>query len=186
MESKVHPPKIETFHLESNLNIDPKGFHRQVDSFVHLSDNCLYMRRGMDHPKFGYLESYLLPDEGLRLSIYHFRPDIAQEHVRYLDIVNIDKPEPGVWRTRDLYLDILARGNYLNNHEIVVDDSDELAEALATGTITTKDGTWALEKAFAALTGISAHGGNIEEWLATLGYTITWADDVVLTPPMTQ
>lgn len=186
MHSQVHQPKIETFHLDSHLNIDPKGFHRKVDSFELISDRCLYMRRGMDHPKFGYLESYLLPDEGLRLSIYHFRPGVPEEHIRYVDIVDIDRPEPNVWRTRDLYLDILARGNYPNAHTIAVDDADELADAIASGVLSKEDGTVAMDTAFKAIADIAGHRGVIEDWLESLGYTISWAREVTLAPAMTK
>ena len=65
----THPPKVETFDLREMVNTDPKGFQRKVDEFRTLTPSRLYMRRGMDHPKFGYLESFLLADEGLRISI---------------------------------------------------------------------------------------------------------------------
>lgn len=182
--STLHAPKIETFDVQANINIDPKGFTRAVDEYRGISDNCLYMRRGMDHPKFGYLESFLLPDENLRASIYHFRPEVATEHIRYLDVVSIDRSPDGTWHTKDLYVDILktpaADGRGV---EIIVDDVDELIDAAVAGLVSRKEATAAFETAFAARSGISAHDDDVDAWLRSLGYPIEWATDVQLMPP---
>ena len=182
--SSLHAPKIETFDVAAKINIDPKGFTRVVDEYKVISDNCLYMRRGMDHPKFGYLESYLLPDENLRASIYHFRPEVATEHVRYLDMVSIDRSPDGTWHTKDLYVDILKTPATEDvASEIIVDDVDELIDAAVAGLVSRKEATDALETAFAARSGISAHGEDVDNWLRSLGYPIHWADSVTMTPP---
>lgn len=71
----LHKVKQETFDLSHAINIDPKGFERAVDAY-ELSPNqpaavqsgtanpnpVLYMRRPTPgHPRFHYLESWLVP-----------------------------------------------------------------------------------------------------------------------------
>ena len=160
----LHVPKLETFDVPASANVDPKGFVREVDSFT-VHPHGLYMRRGADHPEFGYLESWLLPALGLRVNVFHFRPGATPNSHRYIDVVEVGgdrrgdgardvgkrggtpegmgggaptaatrtapMTEPGdlpvdVWRTRDLYLDILELDG-----RVRVEDADELTAALA-------------------------------------------------------
>ena len=65
MAADLHPVKQETFDTATRTNTDPKGFLREVDTFK-VTDFGLYMARGANHPEFGYLESWLLPELGLR------------------------------------------------------------------------------------------------------------------------
>ena len=69
MPVDLHPVKRETFNTAEYTNTDPKGFLREVDTYTE-TDFGLYMARGADHPRFGYLESWLLPDLNL-LSLIH-------------------------------------------------------------------------------------------------------------------
>lgn len=186
-----HPPKVETFDLSKMINIDPKGFHREVDEYCTISPNRLYMRRGMDHPKFGYLESFLLADEGLRISIYHFRPGIKVEHIRYVDIVSIDCSTPDRWHMTDLYLDILQAPRDADAvaplpadapSSIVVEDVDELVAAHAQGLISDEVTESAIETALRARADIAANGDHIDAWLSSFDMDTTWADDVELAP----
>ncbi|MFD8880015.1 DUF402 domain-containing protein [Corynebacterium xerosis] len=201
--SDLHAPKLETFDVSAAANVDPKGFVRGVDVF-ETHPHGLYMGRGADHPQFGYLESWLLPDLGLRANIFHFRPGVAATSHRYLDVAEVTR-EPGsdavngafatsdardasdapiardagtdVWRTRDLYLDLVVL-----DEEVRVDDADELTAAVAAGLIDAEAGAWAIDRAFAALAGITAHGRDVDAWLASVGCPVTWADDVSLAP----
>ena len=84
MAADLHPVKQETFDTAANINTDPKGFLREVDTF-RVTDFGLYMGRGADHPEFGYLESWLLPELGLRANIFHWREGAGYEHDFYLD-----------------------------------------------------------------------------------------------------
>lgn len=195
---ETHPPKVETFHLAEMVNIDPKGFRREVDEYRLLGADCLYMRRGMDHPKFGYLESFLLPRLGLRVSIYHFRPGKKVEHVRYVDVVAIDRPDANTWRATDLYLDILeAPGSPAESPAgtpaiaplpadapttILVEDVDELVAAHTQGLISDELTQFAIEAALSAQAVIAAHGDSIDAWLESLNLGGTWADHVELAP----
>nr|WP_120491294.1 DUF402 domain-containing protein [Corynebacterium lactis] len=189
----AHAPKVETFDIVAGVNVDPKGFHRTVDEFRLLADNVLYMRRGMDHPKFGYLESFLLADGGLRISIYHFRPGTTVEHVRYVDIVSVDRSDASRWRVKDLYLDIVQ--SPVNDAEVApiplnaettikVEDVDELVAAHQQGLIDDDETERAISTALEARAAIAAAGDDIDTWLASLELGLHWADNVVLAPAM--
>lgn len=188
----LHVPKLETFDVPASANVDPKGFVREVDSFT-VHPHGLYMRRGADHPEFGYLESWLLPALGLRVNVFHFRPGVTPSSRRYIDVVEIGgdrrdgwdvgvgkrtDPPTDVWRTRDLYLDILELGG-----RVRVEDSDELTAALAAGMVTAEQAAWAIDRAMDAVAGIAAHDGDVDAWLAATGHPVTWAPDVNLCEP---
>ncbi|WP_295625052.1 DUF402 domain-containing protein [uncultured Corynebacterium sp.] len=192
--SEPHAPKLETFDVDARANVDPKGFVRAVDAF-EIHPHGLYMRRGSDHPKFGYLESWLLPSLGLRANIFHFRPGADVHSHRYLDVAAIgrasaegspdgatgeSRAETGhdVWTTRDLYLDVLELDGRTH-----VEDADELTAAVAAGLVSPDDAAWAIDRAFDALAGITAHHGDVDAWLAARGCPVTWADDVEIAPP---
>ena len=90
MATDLHPVKQETFDTAANINTDPKGFLREVDTF-RVTDFGLYMGRGADHPEFGYLESWLLPELGLRANIFHFREGAGRKQDFYFDVADIDE-----------------------------------------------------------------------------------------------
>lgn len=196
----MHPVKQETFATESGINIDPKGFHRMVDTY-HETKFGLYMARGADHPQFGYLESWLLPDLSLRVNIFHYRPGYERPQDYYIDIVDISKVHINkqdavtstipqsvstetthTWHTRDLYVDIVS----LTGQQVDVLDIDELAEATAEGLISAEDAEQAIEATLRAVEGITRHNDNVLTWLDTLNIPISWADPatIQLTPPL--
>lgn len=196
----MHPVKQETFATECGINIDPKGFHRVVDTY-HETQFGLYMARGADHPQFGYLESWLLPDLSLRVSIFHYRPGYERPQDYYIDIVDISKAGSSnldtvtstipqslsaetthAWHTRDLYVDIVS----LTGKQVDVLDIDELAEATAEGLISAEDAEHAIEATLRAVEGITRHDDNVLAWLDSLNIPISWADPatIELTPPL--
>src|SRR5699024_9972181 len=105
------------------INVDPKGYLREVDSYK-VTDFGLYMARGANHPRFGYLESWLLPKLSLRANIFHFREGIDERQDFYIDIAEIDR-NGEVWTTRDLYVDLISN----TGEPIDVRDIDELSAA---------------------------------------------------------
>ncbi|MEY8208623.1 ribonuclease FAU-1 family protein [Corynebacterium sp. MNWGS58] len=193
----MHPVKNEIFATADKINIDPKGFHREVDSY-RTTEFGLYMARGADHPQFGYLESWLLPELSLRVSIFHFRKGCEKPQDYYIDIVDIDvssatdeaRPTTAsgtsntaqTWRTRDLYIDIVS----LTGHQVDVLDIDELAEATAQGLISAEEAEHAIEATLRAVEGITRHDDDVPAWLRSLDMPIDWAhpDSITLTPPM--
>lgn len=176
MTADLHPVKQETFDITANINTDPKGFLREVDTFK-VTDFGLYMARGANHPQFGYLESWLLPELGLRANIFHYREGEEREQDFYFDVADIDV-EDGVWHTRDLYVDLVSQ----TGNPIDVVDIDELAAATSAGLISAEEAEKAIDVTLAAVEGITRHGDDAMEWLRTLGIELTWADEVELTP----
>lgn len=170
----LHPVKIETFQTRERVNIDPKGHPRFVDVF-HEEPWGLYMARGADHPRFGYLESWLLPSLGLRVNKFHTRPAAEHLYDLYIDIVHIGR-QNDVWVTRDLYVDLIYR---VGEH-IAVDDIDELAAATSAGYIAADDAEWAIERTLGAVEGIARHNDDVEAWLRSMGAPLTWAGHVTL------
>ncbi|AKK02801.1 DUF402 domain-containing protein [Corynebacterium epidermidicanis] len=178
--TEVHHVKTETFHLDTAINIDPKGFERQVDTFT-VTDFGLYMARGADHPKFGYLESWLLPELSLRANIFHFRPGEEKHQHFYFDVASITV-DGDIWTTRDFYVDLVS----FTGEPVEVVDIDELAAATSAGLITAEQAEKAIETTLLAVEGITRAGDDAMAWLASKGYPLTWADQIQLQPAATQ
>jgi uncharacterized protein len=177
----LHPIKHESFDVRSRTNTDPKGFLRQVDAY-RPTDFGLYMARGADHPRFGYLESWLLPGLNLRANIFHFRAGVDERQDFYFDVAHIKRgaPDDGVWTTRDLYVDLVS----VTGESVDVLDIDELSAACAAGLISAPDTELAIDATLTAVEGITRHHDDAMAWLASLGYDVTWAEHVELTPEM--
>ena len=129
MAVDLHPVKRETFNTADFTNTDPKGYLRQVDTYTE-TEFGLYMARGADHPRFGYLESWLLPSLNLRANIFHFRTGIEVEQDFYIDVAEIQR-QGNEWTTRDLYVDLVTT----TGEPITVLDIDELSAATSAGLI---------------------------------------------------
>ncbi|CRK56157.1 hypothetical protein [Alloactinosynnema sp. L-07] len=165
---EVHPPKVELFDLAAMTNTDPKGFVRAVDEY-RRTDHGLLMARPVDsHRRIAYFESLLLPELGLRVSKWRAKPGYDLGHDFYIDVVDItDGP---VWRTVDLYLDVLVR----TGRDLRVEDTDELLAALGARLIDRSAAQRALERTHDAVDGIAYHGYDVDAWLRTLGITTIW------------
>ncbi|MFL6123855.1 DUF402 domain-containing protein [Actinophytocola sp.] len=161
----LHPPKVELFDTAAMTNTDPKGFVRTVDRY-EVTDFGLYMARPLDgHPDIAYFRSWLLPEHGLRVGRWLPHPGRTLDHDVYIDIVDI-QPGP-VWRTVDLYLDVLV-----NDHQgLRVVDTDEIIEANTAGFLDRVVMQRAFERTFTAVEGIAASGYDVEAWL---GVPLTW------------
>lgn len=195
----LHKVKQETFDLSRAINIDPKGFERAVDAY-ELSPNqpatvqsgtahpnpVLYMRRPTPgHPRFHYLESWLVPHLDIRLNKFHFFGGIEPTQDLYIDIAFIeidDATTPATWRTRDIYVDVVTHlpespsleqsqssSSYVpgtsSKTKIQVLDLDELGEALLAGYITADEAHRALDSTQRLLDGLHEHG-SVVDWLA--------------------
>ncbi|WP_448851222.1 DUF402 domain-containing protein [Corynebacterium sp. 335C] len=174
----VKPPKTEEFRLREGVNVDPKGIIRPVDSYREDAAG-LRMARGSDHRDFGYLESLLLPAMGLRVNVFHRRPGSSYDFERYIDVADVERADgPGgpVWRTRDLYLDVVVAGGAVR-----VEDADELTAAVAAGLVSPADAASAIDRAWTAVRGIAAHGGDVDAWLAAEGVDAAWLDPASVT-----
>lgn len=119
--------------------------------------------------QFHYLESWLLPDLGLRASVFHFTPGNERDQDFYLDIGRISVG-PDRWHTEDHYIDLVVRTG--QGTELV--DADELFEAHAHGLVTTETAEAALRSAVTAVDGLAAHGHDLNAWLSSLDVHVTW------------
>ncbi|HEY0448605.1 DUF402 domain-containing protein [Actinophytocola sp.] len=165
----VHPPKIELFDVPRLTNTDPKGFVRAVDKY-ETTDFGLYMARPLDgHPNIAYFRSWLLPAHGLRVGRWLAHPGQTLDHDVYIDVIDIEHGP--VWRTVDLYLDVLVR----DRQDLRVLDTDEILAARSAGLLDDGTAQRAFERTFAAVEGIAAAGYDVDGWLATLGVHLTWS-----------
>jgi len=168
----MHPPKVETFDVHARTNTDPKGFVRPVEEY-RVEPFGLYLVRAMqDHPRVDSIESWLLPELGIRVTDWGWRPGHERDQDFYLDIVDVERvgPDGSVWRTVDHYLDIVVR----TGRDSAVIDLDEYVAAVAGGLLTPTAAERALATSYRALTGLAAHRHNLNAWLASLGIELTW------------
>lgn len=167
--NEPHPPKFEAFDPESKTNTDPKGIVRDVDEF-RVRPFGLYMARPTPgHAQFHYLESWLVPELGLRITDFWFKPGRERDQDFYLDIVEASC-EGSRWVSNDLYLDIVLR----EGRDLHVLDTDELLAAAGEGMITAHTAGRALETAYSSVEAIAKHGYRLEPWLSTLDIELTW------------
>ncbi|WP_018295880.1 DUF402 domain-containing protein [Corynebacterium lubricantis] len=180
MSVDLHPVKQETFDTTAKTNIDPKGYLREVDTYA-VTEFGLYMARGANHQRFGYLESWLLPQLNLRANIFHFREGLTPENYPdqefYFDIAEIHV-NGCVWSTRDLYVDLIST----TGEPVGVEDIDELAAATSAGLISAAEAERAIESTLHVVEGITRHNDDAMAWLRTQGIELTWADEVELAP----
>lgn len=176
MAVDLHPVKQETFNTADFTNTDPKGYLRHVDTYTE-TDFGLYMARGANHPRFGYLESWLLPGLNLRANIFHFRPGIEVEQDFYIDVAKIQR-QGDEWITRDLYVDLVTT----TGEPITVLDIDELSAATSAGLISAEEVELAIDATLNAVEGITRHGDDAMAWLAHCGIDLFWSDDITLSP----
>jgi uncharacterized protein len=165
----IHRPKVEIFDVPGATNTDPKGFVRQVDEY-RVEPFGLYMARPVvGHPTVDYLESWLLPELGLRANDFWHRPGHERENDLYLDVADT-LVEDGVWRTVDHYLDIAL----WTGRKLAVLDADELTAALLAGLVDGDTAQRAIETTFRAVEGLAAHGYDLDAWLRRSGIALAW------------
>ncbi|ASU78357.1 DUF402 domain-containing protein [Actinopolyspora erythraea] len=165
----IHPPKVEIFDLTDRTNTDAKRQVRPVDEY-RVEPCGLYMARPMvDHPSLDYLESWLLPELGLRISDYRGRPGHSGNQDFYLDIVRI---EPGEhrWRTIDLYLDVAVT----QRKEARVLDSDEFVTALRAELLDGDTARRAMDTTHLVVDGLARCDYDLPAWLRTFGIELGW------------
>ena len=83
----IHPPKVELFDLEAMTNTDPKGVVRAVREY-RVEPFGLYVARDViGHPSIRALESWLLPEMGLRITDWFYPPGHEWDDQFYVDVV---------------------------------------------------------------------------------------------------
>ena len=165
----MHPPKHEIFDLAARTNTDPKGIVREVEEY-RVEPWGLYMARPTPgRPQFHYLESWLLPELGLRASVFHFNPGHERDQDYYLDIGRITVGADR-WESEDHYVDLVVRTGVGTE----VTDVDELLEAHDAGLLDGRTAESALRIAFTAVSGLAAHRHDLNAWLSGTGVQLTW------------
>jgi predicted RNA-binding protein associated with RNAse of E/G family len=165
----VHRPKVEYFNLAELTNTDPKGFVRPVEKY-RSEPWGLYMARQSDHPHFHYLESWLIPRLGIRVSVFHFFPLHDRDQNYYIDIGEFGMVGPKLWRAVDHYLDIVVR----TGRETELLDVDELLAATVAGLVEQDAATRAIEHAATVIDGVARHRYRLEDWLESMGIALNW------------
>ncbi|MGH7749536.1 MAG: DUF402 domain-containing protein [Candidatus Dormibacteria bacterium] len=165
----VHPPKVELFDLEAMTNTDPKGIVRAVREY-RVEPFGLYLARDViDHRFIHSLESWLLPELGLRITDWCYSPGHEWEDHFYIDVVDIDV-DADCWRTEDHYLDLIVRPG----RGVDVVDTDELLDAVLAGLLDPATAQAALATTYRTVDGLARHGYHLEPWLAAAGVRATW------------
>jgi hypothetical protein len=165
----AHPPKIETFDLDAMTNVDPKGFVRPVREFRSEPFGLFVARDFIEHPTINAMESWLLPDLGLRVTDWFFHPGQEPDQDFYLDVVSIEV-NGRCWRTEDHYLDLVLR----SGRSVEVIDTDELLDAVLAGLLDRDSAQNALVTAYRTVEGLARHGYRLDRWLAAMGASPTW------------
>jgi predicted RNA-binding protein associated with RNAse of E/G family len=165
----LHPPKIEVFDPAARTNTDPKGIVRDVEEYREEPFGLYVARPTPGRAQFRYLESWLLPALGLRVTDFWYNPGHERDQDFYLDIVDVWRDGES-WVAKDLYLDIVLREKV----RLEVIDTDELLAASSAGFITPDEARGALDNTYAAVEGLARHGYDLGAWLATQEVELTW------------
>lgn len=165
----MHPPKRATFDVPAMINVDTKGEPRVVDEY-RVTAFGLYMSREMVARTSTYwLESWLLPDLGLCVTDWWWRPGHERDQDYYLDICEITR-DGDQWLMIDHYLDIVVR----NRKDATVIDVDEFVAAVALGLLDAPAAEAAMHRTHHAVDRLAAHGHDLDAWLADQGIELTW------------
>ncbi|MEU2033903.1 DUF402 domain-containing protein [Nocardia amamiensis] len=164
-----HRPRVEYFNLAELTNTDAKGFVRPVERF-RVEPWGLYMGRTVGGPDSHYLESWLLPELSLRVTVARPNPAHHRDPGYRLDIGEFGRIGPKRWKSVDHYLDIVVR----RGRPAELLGVDELLAAHAAGLVDTAQAHSAFDRATAVLDALAAHDHSVEDWLATRGITLSW------------
>lgn len=155
--------------MVARTNTDPKGIVRAVDEYT-VTPWGLYMARPTPgRPQFRYLESWLLPTLGLRVSIYHFNPGHERAQDFYLDVGYFTSGQQ-IWHSEDHYVDLIVR----TGESVEIEDVDELLTAVRHGLLAPETGEQAVRTALNAVDGLSRNGYDLHRWLSGNGLELTW------------
>ena len=130
----------------------------------------LYMARPTPgRSQFHYIQSWLLPSLGLRVTIFHFNPGHERAQDYYLDVGEYT-PGPTAWHAEDHYIDLVIRTGVGTE----LKDVDELLTAVRHGLLPQRVAQRAILRAVAAVDGLAGHGHDLQRWLSANGMDLTW------------
>lgn len=155
--------------MAARTNTDPKGFVRAVDEFTRTPWGLYMARPTPGRVQFHYLESWLLPELGVRVNIFHWRPGHELDQDYYIDIADI-APTDDTWHTVDNYLDLVVRTG--TGTKLL--DVDELLEAEQMGLVSPETAERAIHTAVAVIDGLARHHDDLDAWLGSHGIELSW------------
>lgn len=165
----MHPPKITTFDVPAQVNVDTKGHERAVDEYRETPFG-LYMSRAMvDRRSAHWMQTWLLPGLGLAVTDWWWNPGHARDQDFYLDVCEIHRDD-GRWVMTDHYLDIVVQ----HRRGAQVIDVDEFTGAVAQGLLDPAAAELALHRSHRAVDGLASHGYDLAAWLGGMGIALTW------------
>jgi predicted RNA-binding protein associated with RNAse of E/G family len=164
---------VETFDIEAGVNVDNKGIVRPVELYRTTPFGLYMSREVVSRQEADWIESWLLPRLGLRVSKWAWRPGFDRGYDYYLDIVHIEKGATR-WRATDLYLDVTVR----SSTAATLEDIDEFVAAVAENLLPTDLAQYALEVSHRTMIALTRYGFDLNVWLAAEGADITWLSDV--------
>jgi hypothetical protein len=165
----IHAPKRETFDVAARTNTDPKGVVRAVDVYSEQPWGLYLARPTPGREQFHYLESWLLPELGLRATIFHFNAGHERDQDYYLDVGRFTR-QGYVWTSEDHYLDMVVR----TGRDVTLIDVDELMIAVKAGLLSPETADQAVQTATTTIDGLASHGYDLDRWLGTSGMELTW------------
>nr|WP_255497423.1 DUF402 domain-containing protein [Pseudonocardia sp. SID8383] len=115
-------------------------------------------------PNAWWIETWVLPELGVCLSDWQWRPGHERDQDVYVDVAAITREGRRLHMT-DLYLDLVVR----RGRGTDVIDVDEFVAAVAQGLVGTDLAEYALERSHAVLDGLVRHDHDHVAWLASLG-----------------
>jgi uncharacterized protein len=130
----------------------------------------LYMARPTPgRVQFHYIESWLLPSLGLRVTVFHFNPGHERQQDYYLDVGEYTPGHPA-WHAEDHYLDLVVRSGVGTE----LTDVDEFITAIQHRLLSPEQGERAIRRVTTAVDGLAGHGHDLQRWLAAAGMELTW------------
>jgi predicted RNA-binding protein associated with RNAse of E/G family len=165
----IHAPKRETFDVAARTNTDPKGVVRAVDLYTERPWGLYLARPTPGREQFHYLESWLLPELGLRATIFHFNAGHERDQDYYLDVGRFTR-NGDLWTSEDHYLDLVVR----TGRDVSLIDVDELMTAVQVGLLSPETADQAVHTATTAIDGLARNGYDLDRWMASRGMVLTW------------
>lgn len=160
----MHPPKTQTFDPGRGVQIDTKGTHREIATLREETWGLYLSRPVVARPNAWWIETWVLPELGVCLSDWRWRPGHERDQDVYVDVAAITREGRRLHMT-DLYLDLVVR----RGRGTDVIDVDEFVAAVAQGLVGTDLAEYALERSHAVLEGLVRHDHDHVAWLASLG-----------------
>jgi uncharacterized protein len=142
---------------------------RAVDVFTEQPWGLYLARPTPGRAQFHYLESWLLPALGLRVTIFHFNAGHERDQDFYLDVGRFTR-DGDVWTSEDHYLDLVLR----TGRDVELIDVDELTMAVRDGLLSPETAAQAMHDATRAIDGLASHGYRLDRWLGGIGMVLTW------------